>query len=171
MISGFWNACVYVLWSFPCSLIAYIRQNESEDALVNPSEFNPFKERNKCILLWTELFTSLLTLCDTLGELGCIYMCTMTYFWNFNYTGIECIIRTPPISMTLRMRILSRKHLGYVSRARGHFLGLAKHNGEKLQLVFVWFVSFSEHATHTYPSLHHYCGHQCVRSTEEETDY
>lgn len=34
-----------------CSLIAYIRQNENEDPLVNPSEFNPFKDRSKCILL------------------------------------------------------------------------------------------------------------------------
>jgi hypothetical protein len=32
-------------------LIAYIRQNETTDPLVNPAENNPFKDRNKCILL------------------------------------------------------------------------------------------------------------------------
>ncbi|CAI8042048.1 Guanine nucleotide-binding protein G(I)/G(S)/G(O) subunit gamma-7 [Geodia barretti] len=32
-------------------LISYVQQNEAMDPLVNPAENNPFKERNKCILL------------------------------------------------------------------------------------------------------------------------
>ena len=38
----------FILFS---SLLDYVTTNQQEDALINPSDFNPFKERKSCLIL------------------------------------------------------------------------------------------------------------------------
>ena len=45
------SVCNFVFLTSLCSLVEYVSENEGDDPLVNPTEFNPFKEKSKCTLL------------------------------------------------------------------------------------------------------------------------
>ncbi len=40
----------FVFYISLCSLVSYVAENEGDDPLINPVEYNPFKEKPRCLL-------------------------------------------------------------------------------------------------------------------------